>query len=652
MMTLTLPWAESEILEHLPWPVLAVGPDGTILRVNSTFLRWSGYDRAMIERRPLQDIFPDLGPEAWDTPLPWSQPLSWAEDLTHRRAVQGLWVPWPEGGGWLVLPPLGGKAAHPPETSAVEANLSPTVEALRTLRAALWDDVDSQRWLRALNATTELVRGEWAALYLRQGDTLHLTEHTREAPALPSRLPWDSLTPLDERGLWDVQKPAPTPIHRRARLTATTHVWHTWLRQHPLANEGILWVGFRGWPDAEQRVLLDLVAELWLWRFRPPRADSLRSELLDYALEAVVVLDEHARIRGWNRTAENLFQYQATEVQGRQVADILVGPKALDESLKRAQQEGQPVTLDGWLFVRRDGEPLPCRVRIVPMSVLDQTVDGWVVFIHDLSEQEHYRLHSKRLEQRALIGDLLLTFAHEVRNPLNNLYVGIQMLQQRGAQLDEAAWQESLQRLLEDTQRLSRLMNDLLAFARPKQGEKRALALDELLRQVVRRMEPRLDKRRIRLEWYCQGDLPLVLGDRYALEQVFVNLLTNAMQALENQPGERFIGLRCRATEQDGQLYVEIAISDNGPGIPPEIRDKIFKPFFSTRPDGTGLGLAIAHNIVTDHRGHMPLPETFPGGTIFRVRLPAMASKTAEERSFLPALWQEPSPSPSEEATA
>ncbi len=618
MMDPRAAWAERETLEHLPWPALALSPTGEIVRVNRAFLRWSGYDRAMVERRPVREVFPDLRHADWDAREPWARPLSWAEDLTHHRTLTGLWVPWPGGGGWLLLPATNAREPRQP-VSDTAATVS--LDALAQLRAALWDDVDGQRWPRALNATVALVQGAWAALYLRQGETLHLVAHTSEAPALPGRVPWDALRNLDARGLWDVHQPAPTPIHRRARLTATTHVWHARLQQHPLIDEGVLWIGFQGWPQPDPRALLDLVAELWLWRFRTSRHGAFTPGLLDHALEAVIVLDAHGRIRGWNPTAAHLFQYQPAEVQGMRVSDVLVGPKPLDDVLHQARAEGQPLTLDGWLLVRRDGERLPCRVRVVATEATDRAPGGWALFIQDLSEQEHYRLQSKRLEQRALIGDLLLTFAHEVRNPLNNLAVGLQTLQY--ALRGDPQLHERLQRLWEDTQRLTRLMNDLLAFARPKKGEKRALALDELLRQVVRRMEPRLDKRRIQVEWYCQDDLPMVLGDRYALEQVFINLLTNAMQALEKQEGERFIGLRCRTLVQDGQTFVEIAISDNGPGIPPDIRDKIFKPFFSTRPDGTGLGLAIAHNIVTDHQGHMPLPETFPGGTVFRVRLPA-----------------------------
>ena len=122
-------------------------------------------------------------------------------------------------------------------------------------------------------------------------------------------------------------------------------------------------------------------------------------------------------------------------------------------------------------------------------------------------------------------------------------------------------------------------------------------------------------------------DCPLVEGNRYALEEVFGNLINNALEAMDETGGRLVLRVQPLVT-LEGKSYVQVAVADTGPGIPPEIRDRIFQPFFTTKHNGTGLGLAIIKGIVSAHRGNIKV-EYYTPGTIFYIQLPA--SKKKEE---------------------
>ncbi|MCW5888283.1 MAG: GHKL domain-containing protein, partial [Anaerolineales bacterium] len=142
----------------------------------------------------------------------------------------------------------------------------------------------------------------------------------------------------------------------------------------------------------------------------------------------------------------------------------------------------------------------------------------------------------------------------------------------------------------------------------------------EFCRQQMARWRVRLQRKNIQDHLHIGEHIPLIMGDAHALEQVFTNLFTNAMQAMSGQ--ER--GLLALNVSASGDGMVEVVISDNGPGVPEELRSRIFEAFFTTKGgEGTGLGLSITRRIVMAHKGEITL-ESFPGGTLFKLRLPVV----------------------------
>ena len=247
----------------------------------------------------------------------------------------------------------------------------------------------------------------------------------------------------------------------------------------------------------------------------------------------------------------------------------------------------------------------------------DGEVTALVVLISDISENEENRIRTQQLEQRAVLGEVTAVFAHEVRNPINNIYSGLQLL---AATLpEEDPNQDSLVRLQNDCVRLNHLMESVLNFSRNTQYKFEPVDLHQLLKRMIERWRPRFAKVNVNSFIQVEENTPLALADPRALEQVFTNLISNATEAMSQWVGTWRSG-SIQSTRLPNRPQVVVTVSDDGPGIPDEVRARIFEPFVTTKSNGTGLGLAITKRIVTAHHGSIQA-NSFPGGTIFEVTL-------------------------------
>jgi signal transduction histidine kinase len=265
----------------------------------------------------------------------------------------------------------------------------------------------------------------------------------------------------------------------------------------------------------------------------------------------------------------------------------------------------------------RDGRTFPAEIEIVPISNQAEGT-GAAILLRDNSENEQNRLHTQQLEQRALLGEVTSIFAHEVRNPINNISTALQLLARNLAQDDPA--QERIKNMQDDCHRLTDLMESVLTFSRTGNYVFKPIKTEQLVERLLRRWHPRLA--RVNIEYHIQApdDLPEIQADVRSLEQVFTNLISNAVEAMKETGGTLAIKL-ARETSPSGKDFLQVDISDTGPGIPDEYKERIFEPFFTTNPNGTGLGLSITKQIITAHRGNIKLT-SFPGGTVFHVQIP------------------------------
>jgi len=343
----------------------------------------------------------------------------------------------------------------------------------------------------------------------------------------------------------------------------------------------------------------------------------LNSILEEHLLEGIILIDNNLNILRMNLASEMILGYTDDEVAGQPVEKVLIGAEMLAPALNAAQEGSATLNLGDIHIYRRNGEAFQALVRVFPIHN-NHPVDQILVLIQDLSEQEQIRLHAQQLEQHAILGEVTAIFAHEVRNPINNISTGLQLMAMNLSEND--ANQESIARMLQDCDRLAELIKSVLAFSRPTEYEMESLDLPLLLERLLQRLRPRIKDLNVICDLKVEPECPRVRGNLRALEQVFSNLITNALQAMRATGGNLILKVQT-VHSPEGHSYVEISVADNGPGIPKELQERIFQPFFTTEQNGTGLGLAISKRIITAHKGNIRL-NSFPGGTIFHVQIP------------------------------
>lgn len=375
-------------------------------------------------------------------------------------------------------------------------------------------------------------------------------------------------------------------------------------------------------------VLIELQSRLEMARELSYQQEALERQwhtLLHSVGDGVLTVNADGEIEHINAHAERMLGYKQTEVSGMQLRDVLVGAQPAAGALLSALSKGEEYAGSDITLVRRDGQEVHVLLRGVP---IDGTRDGdlsGLITIRDHSERKAMEAKAQHLEQRAFVGDLSAIFAHEIRNPLNGITTGLQYIQmQLGS---EDAIQESVQSILDEASRISRLLQDILLIVKPTELVIKPTLVGQLVRTISDRWRERLHSRGISMDVEVDEDTPLVLADVDQIEQVFSNLLSNAMHAMEPVGGSVTITVQSASSESDVRgEHVEINIGDTGPGMPGDVLERVFNPFYTTKQEGTGLGLAISQRIVNDHRGTLSAQSWPTIGTVFTVVLPATTS--------------------------
>ena len=334
--------------------------------------------------------------------------------------------------------------------------------------------------------------------------------------------------------------------------------------------------------------------------------------------EGIVILNGEGAIDDINQAATQMLGYRSEDVSGLLYSDILIADTHITDAILTGLRGAMGNSLKGNIY-RRGGQAFPASVRLQPLPEY-----GCVITLHDESEEQASRVRREHLDNLAYVGQSTQAFAHEVRGPLNNIYLGVQYLQSRLKDADESM-REAINKILTDGNRLSVLMNEMLAWAKPVDPKVEVTELPQLLQRLLDRWHNKIQQRNVHLNFVADDECPAVLADPFLLERVFVNLIDNALQAM---PAGGDLTVRVQVVQHGAaskEREILVHVGDSGPGIPEDIRRRIFDPYFTTKPNGTGLGLAICRRLVTVNRGAISV-ESFPGtGTIFTVTLPAFS---------------------------
>ena len=259
----------------------------------------------------------------------------------------------------------------------------------------------------------------------------------------------------------------------------------------------------------------------------------------------------------------------------------------------------------------------------------DGSLTGATLFFKDLTRVEQLEERERLRDRLAALGEMAAAIAHEVKNPLAGIEVMAGVLKRQVASEDA---QSILGDIIKEAKMANAIVVEVLDFVRPIRLQVERIQLADLVRDAVSMAESHVPRGAIDVEIRLPADLPPIQGDPHQLRQLFTNLLTNAFEALNGKgivvitathlPPEE----ESSAVEAHAAPMMLIEVRDNGPGVPADLMDRIFSPFFTTKPQGSGLGLAIVRKIVDAHDGRIDVAALAEAGTRFRITLPVGGS--------------------------
>jgi len=343
----------------------------------------------------------------------------------------------------------------------------------------------------------------------------------------------------------------------------------------------------------------------------------------DALSEGIAVVDDAGRIRRANRALAALLGTSVATVIGQELGPALLGSATgLGELLAAARREERPMPL----VVRSPllGRTLRVNGARIPSATPEQSV---VVLIEDVTDQKTMEAQLIQSEKLAAVGQLVSGVAHELNNPLTSI-AGLSefLLEQKDLGTKDRG---HLRVIHEQADRAGRIVRSLLTFARKGPAEQARVDLNDVIQRTLVLMSYDLKLKEVAIEKSLATDLPTVLGDRHALQQVMLNLLTNAAHAAADHRSTRPPSIQV-ATWWDDRVHVRVA--DSGAGIPEDVVPHLFTPFFTTKEQGlgTGLGLWITYSIVESHGGHITLERPTDSGAVFLLDLPPATADAPE----------------------
>ena len=256
----------------------------------------------------------------------------------------------------------------------------------------------------------------------------------------------------------------------------------------------------------------------------------------------------------------------------------------------------------------------------------DGRVIGAAMFFKDLTRVEQLEERERLRDRLAAVGEMAAAIAHEVKNPLAGIEVMAGLLRRKTPDAPET--QTVLTDIINEAKMANAIVQEVLEFVRPIRLQVEHTAVAGAVQAAVQLADTKARRGGIHVEVNVPQGLPLINGDQHQLTQLFTNLLINAYEAMNGTGRVRF-GARTVHVEDgmDGREAVLVELADDGPGMPQDVADRVFSPFFTTKPQGSGLGLSIVRKIVDAHDGSIDL-ETAPGrGTVIRVTLPVRGSE-------------------------
>ncbi|MFZ1059510.1 MAG: ATP-binding protein [Candidatus Rokuibacteriota bacterium] len=412
---------------------------------------------------------------------------------------------------------------------------------------------------------------------------------------------------------------------------SVAYVWVIWptLVHHEWANAAIriavligTAVGVGVLADIEERERLAVAA---LNREIEAR-ERFITNVVESLRDGLVVLDADGRVRAWNRAMEERYEVKAQEVLGRPFLDI--NPTWKREGLAEPIERLLRGEIEEFAVEGLEHETLKKGRVILDVkgSLLRENLapTGAVLLLEDTTEKVGLERSARQAEKLAALGTLSAGLAHELNNPVGIISSRIDLMLQEAEELGlPPQVRQDLEVLHRHSQRVARIARGLLSFARQSPGDRGLLDLNGVVEDTLLLLEKQVSKEGITVRRSLAPDLPPMQGDSNALQQVVLNLLTNARDAM-GDGGEIRIETGTVASRPG---WLRLVVADNGPGIPLHRLPRIFDPFYTTKAQGTGLGLSVSYGIVREHQGTIDVQSQPGKGTTFTLTFPVVATE-------------------------
>jgi PAS domain S-box-containing protein len=343
------------------------------------------------------------------------------------------------------------------------------------------------------------------------------------------------------------------------------------------------------------------------------RSQRFLADVLDSMPSAMVAFGPDGRALSLNRTAQDLLGVDEATAAGLPVRDLL-GDEG-EEHISGTLATGRPVVRLETMLRTASGAPLPARLTTSRLRDEHGHAYGALATFLDLTPLKAAEDRARQMDQLAALGRFTSSVAHEIRNPLTGIGMGVRRLARVLA--DRPGEAEHLEFVLNEIRRLDDIVQQLFDVTHPRKLDLTPRSLEDTVRRAERSLLGLLEERNVRVECEVEPSLPATPHDADQMQQVFINLLKNAAEASPN--GGR---VHVRLARDSVTHALQASVSDDGSGIDEATLQTLFEPFFTTKPKGTGLGLYITHEIVKRHGGTLAVSSEPGHGATFTLELP------------------------------
>ncbi len=366
----------------------------------------------------------------------------------------------------------------------------------------------------------------------------------------------------------------------------------------------LLCIGFAG------VTMLFLVQNYRMTRASLSRIKAFSDTLVENMPIGLIALDTALIITSFNQIADRFFNLAAVNAIGKNASDIL--PAKFLELITNTEIEKN--ALEKEIVCRISGDVrLPLEVSASKLKDEKDAFLGYVLLFKDLREVRLLQKALARSQRLASIGSLAAGVAHEIRNPLSSIKGFATYF--RDKHHDTPEDQEVSAIMIQEVDRLNRVVSQLLEFAKPVAILKQPISISDVIHNTIKLIEKHPKEQKIEIKTHISSDIPVISADKDKINQVFLNLLLNSVEAITT-------GGSIDISVFSDQEHLVVQIADTGTGISETDLSQIFNPYFTTKQTGTGLGLAIVHNILEAHDGEIRVENKTGGGTLVTIRLP------------------------------